>query len=47
MGAFFSAGNIDDLFLAASLHAAFGLIAGLIGAVAGRALLKFRSSPLK
>jgi hypothetical protein len=47
MGAFFSAGNIDDLFLAGALHAAFGLIAGLIGAVAGRALLKFRSSPLK
>jgi hypothetical protein len=42
VGAFFSTGNIDDLLLAAALHATFGFIAGLIGAVAAHALLKFR-----
>ncbi len=44
VGAFFSTGNIDDLLLAAGLHATFGFIAGLIGAAAGYALLKFRQS---
>jgi hypothetical protein len=44
MGAFFSAGNIDDLLFAGGLHAIFGLVAGLIGALAGYALLKFRAS---
>ena len=39
LGAFFSTGNIDDLLLAGALHATFGLMAGLIGAFAGRAAL--------
>jgi hypothetical protein len=47
MGAFFSAGNVEDLFLAGALHAAFGLFAGLLGAAAGYLILESRKSPLK
>jgi hypothetical protein len=42
MGAFFSAGNIEDLFIAGGLHALFGFLAGLLGATAGYALLNLR-----
>jgi len=42
MGAFFSTGNIEDLFFAGALHAMFGFLAGLLGATAGYALLNFR-----
>ena len=44
MGAFFSAGNIDDLFLAGGLHAIFGIVAGLSGALVGYGLRKYREA---
>jgi hypothetical protein len=42
MGAFFSVGNFNDMLIAASSHAFFGFLAGLLGAAAGNVLLKFR-----
>jgi len=44
IGAFFSTGNLDDMLIAGSLHAAFGCLAGLLGAGAGYALLRVRSA---
>jgi hypothetical protein len=44
MGAFFSAGNIEDCVLAGGYHAVFGALAGLIGVGSAYALLKFRAA---
>jgi hypothetical protein len=41
-GAFFSVGNFNDMLTAAGSHALFGFLAGLLGATAGYALLRFR-----
>jgi hypothetical protein len=41
--AVFARGNLADLFNAACSYALFGLLAALIGAVAGAALLKWRA----
>jgi hypothetical protein len=42
MGAFFSVGNFNDMLIGAGSHALFGFLAGLLGATAGYALLRFR-----
>jgi hypothetical protein len=42
IGAFFSVGNFNDMLTAAGSHAFFGFLAGLVGATAGYALLRFR-----
>ena len=42
LGAFFSVGNFNDMLTAAGSHALFGFLAGLLGAGAGFALLRFR-----
>jgi hypothetical protein len=41
--AIFATGNLADLFNAACSHGAFGFLAGLLGAAAGAALLKWRA----
>jgi hypothetical protein len=42
VGAFFSAGNIEDLLTAAGSYALFGFLAGMLGAMAGSTLLILR-----
>jgi uncharacterized membrane protein YozB (DUF420 family) len=43
-GSFLSSGNLQDLLFAGTWHAIFGFIAGLLGAVAGHAILRLGRS---
>jgi hypothetical protein len=40
-GAVFSVGNLEDMLYVAGSYAFFGFVAGLLGALAGRAILSF------
>ena len=46
VGEIFSTGNLSDLVYAGASHAAFGLVAGICGAICGWAILKTRSGPI-